>query len=57
MSSSKTKENDTLKQIYFLSFMKELQVRMLNGLKLFIPSSNRQQLRIIKIYGPRLLPQ
>ena len=57
MSSSKTKENDTLKQIYFLSFMKELQVRMLDGLKLFIPSSNRQQLRIIKIYGPRLLPQ
>lgn len=57
MSSSKTKENDTLKQIYFLSFMKELQVRMLDGLKLFIPSSNHQQLRTIKIYGPRLLPQ
>ena len=44
MSSSKTKEDDTLKQIHFLSFMKELQVRMLGGLKLFIPSFNRQQL-------------
>lgn len=45
------------KQIHFLSFMKELQVRMLGGLKHFIPSSNHQQLRTIRIYGPRLLPQ
>lgn len=44
MSSSKTKEDDALNQIHFLSFMKELQVRMLGGLKLFIPSFNRQQL-------------
>ena len=43
MSPSKTKEDDTLKQIHLPSFMKELQVRMLGGLKHFIPSSNHQQ--------------